>query len=282
MKLSTFLEYSVHSFEVDHLKKLKALGYDGIDFCFHPSLFRDGKEESIIARIKKNLDAAGLACSQVHLPFYDLRLPSTCHDDFVERQMQGACKAMTVLGAKWGAWHPVSAPECSHDRKVAMKANKEMLARHLGYAEKYGVGIAVENIFAPFFSSVVEDHIELIESMHSPLIGACWDFGHANLQESERGHAEDFKMIADKIKILHVNDNHAREDRHLAPGFGTAKFDELLPILFRSGFDGYFNMECSVPRRQPEIMLYYYGLMAKSAHILIDEAMSALGKETKK
>jgi hypothetical protein len=29
-------------------------------------------------------------------------------------------------------------------------------------------------------------------------------------------------------------------------------------------------------------MLYYYGLMAKSARILIDEAMSALGKETKK
>jgi len=147
-----------------------------------------------------------------------------------------------------------------------------MLKRHLETAEKYSVGIAVENIFAPFFSSVVEDHIELIESMKSPLVGACWDFGHANLQESARGHVEDFKMIADKIKILHVNDNHAREDRHLAPGFGTAKFDELLPILFASGFDGYFNMECSVPRRHIEIMLYYYDLMAKSARILIEEA----------
>ena len=231
-----------------------------------------GKEESIVARIKENLDKAGLACAQVHLPFYDLTLPSTCHDDFVEAQMRGAFKAMTVLGAKWGAWHPVSAPECSHDRGVAMKANQEMLKRHLETAEKYGVGIAVENIFAPFFSSEVEDHIELIESMKSPLVGACWDFGHANLQESARGHAEDFKMIVDKIKILHVNDNHAREDRHLAPGFGTAKFDELLPILFDAGFEGYFNMECSVPRRNPDIMLYYYGLMAKSARILIDEA----------
>ena len=280
MKISTFLEYSVHSFEVDHLKKLKALGYDGIDFCFHRSLFAEGKEESIIASIKENLDKAGLACSQVHLPFYDLTLPSTCYDDFVETQMRGAFKAMTVLGAKWGAWHPVSAPECSHNRKVAMKANKEMLKRHLETAEKYGVGIAVENIFAPFFSSVVEDHIELIESMNSPLIGACWDFGHANLQESERGHVEDFKMIVDKIKILHVNDNHAREDRHLAPGFGTAKFDALLPILFRAGFDGYFNMECSVPRRNSDIMLYYYDLMAKCAHILINETLDNMRKET--
>ena len=277
MKLSTFLEYSVHSCEVDHLKKLKALGYDGIDFCFHPSLFRDGKEESIIARIKENLDAAGLACSQVHLPFYDLRLPSTCHDDFVERQMQGACKAMTVLGAKWGAWHPVSAPECSHDRKVAMKANKEMLARHLGYAEKYGVGIAVENIFAPFFSSAVEDHIELIESMHSPLVGACWDFGHANLQVSERGRVEDFKMIADKIKILHVDDNHACEDRHLAPGFGNVQFNELLPILFRSGFDGFFNMECNIPLRNPEITDLYCGAMVHCAKILIEESGGTVG-----
>ena len=272
MKLSTFLEYSVHSFEVDHLKKLKALGYDGIDFCFHRSLFAEGKEECIIANIKENLEKAGLACSQVHLPFYDLSLPSTCYDESIEHQMRGAFKAMTVLDCKWGAWHPVSATECGHDRKVAMKANREMLKRHLEAAEKYGVGIAVENIFAPFFSSVVEDHIELIESMNSPLVGACWDFGHANLQESARGHVEDFKMIVDKIKILHVNDNHAREDRHLAPGFGTVKFDELLPILFDAGFDGFFNMECSVPRRRSDIMLYYYDLMAKSARILIDEA----------
>ena len=276
MKLSTFLEYSVHSFEVDHLKRLKAIGYEGIDFCFHPSLFKDGKEESIIARIRENLDEAGLVCAQVHLPFYDLTLPSSCYDDFTEAQMQGACKAMTVLGAKWGAWHPVSAPECGHDRGVAMAANKKMLARHLGYAEKYGIGIAVENIFAPFFSSVVEDHVELIESMKSPLVGACWDFGHANLQESERGHIEDFRMIVDKIKILHVNDNHAREDRHLAPGFGNVQFNELLPILFAAGFDGFFNMECSVPRRRPDIMLYYYELMARSARILIDEAKAKI------
>ena len=276
MKLSIDLEYHVHSFELPFLKRLKALGYEGVDFCFHPLVFVGGKEEKIIAQIKENLDKAGLVCSQVHLPFYDLSLPSTCHDDFVERQMQGACKAMTVLGAKWGAWHPISATECGHDRKVAMEANKKMLARHLGYAEKYGVGIAVENIFAPFFSWQVEDHIELIESMHSPLVGACWDFGHANLQESERGHVEDFRMIVDNIKILHVNDNHAREDRHLSPGFGTAKFDALLPILFSSGFDGYFNMECSVPRRRPDIMLYYYDLMARSARILIKEAQAKI------
>ena len=272
MKLSIDLEYHVHSFELPFLKRLKELGYEGVDFCFHPLVFVGGKEETIISQIKENLDKAGLACSQVHLPFYDLTLPSTCHDEWVEHQMKGAFKLMKVLDCKWGAWHPVSATECGHDRKVAMKANREMLKRHLETAEKYGVGIAVENIFAPFFSSVVEDHIELIESMNSPLVGACWDFGHANLQVSERGQVEDFKMIADKIKILHVNDNHAREDRHLAPGFGTVKFDELLPILFRTDFDGFFNMECSVPRRHSEIMLYYYDLMAKSANILIEES----------
>jgi sugar phosphate isomerase/epimerase len=212
----------------------------------------------------------------VHLPFYDLTLPSNCYDEFVEHQMRGAFKAMTTLGAKWGAWHPVSATECGHDRKVAMKANREMLKRHLGYAEKYGVGIAVENIFAPFFSWQVEDHIELIESMNSPLVGACWDFGHANLQVSERGHVEDFKMIVDKIKILHVNDNHACEDRHLCPGIGTAKFGELLPILFASGFDGYFNMECGIPRRNADITMTYYDCIAKCARLLMDEAQETL------
>ena len=277
MKLSIDLEYHVHSFELPFLKRLKALGYEGVDFCFHPLVFVGGKEEKIIAEIKENLDKAGLVCSQVHLPFYDLTLPSTCHDEWVEHQMKGAFKLMNVLDCKWGAWHPVSATECGHDRKVAMKANREMLARHLETAEKYGVGIAVENIFAPFFSSAVEDHIELIESMQSPLVGACWDFGHANLQVSERGRVEDFKMIADKIKILHVDDNHACEDRHLAPGFGNVQFHELLPILFRSGFDGFFNMECNIPLRNPEITDLYCEAMVHCAKILIEESGGTVG-----
>ncbi len=277
MKLSIDLEYHVHSFELPFLKRLKELGYEGVDFCFHPLVFVGGKEETIISQIKENLDKAGLACSQVHLPFYDLTLPSTCHDEWVEHQMQGAFKLMKVLDCKWGAWHPVSATECGHDRKVAMKANREMLKRHLETAEKYGVGIAVENIFAPFFSSVVEDHIELIESMHSPLVGACWDFGHANLQVSERGRVEDFKMISDKIKILHVDDNHACEDRHLAPGFGNVQFNELLPILFGTGFEGYFNMECNIPLRNPAITDLYCEAMVKCAKILIEESGGTVG-----
>ena len=277
MKLSIDLEYHVHSFELPFLKRLKELGYEGVDFCFHPLVFVGGKEETIISQIKENLDKAGLACSQVHLPFYDLTLPSTCHDEWVEHQMKGAFKLMKVLDCKWGAWHPVSATECGHDRKVAMKANREMLKRHLETAEKYGVGIAVENIFAPFFSSVVEDHIELIESMNSPLVGACWDFGHANLQVSERGRVEDFKMIADKIKILHVDDNHACEDRHLAPGFGNVQFNELLPILFGADFDGYFNMECNIPLRNPAITDLYCKAMVDCAKILIEESGGTVG-----
>ena len=276
MQLSTFHEYSAHSFELNHLKKLKALGYDGIDFCFHPSLFKDGKEEKIIAEIRENFEKAGLVCSQVHLPFYDLSLPSNCYDEWVEHQMHTSFKIMTMLGAKWGAWHPVSATECSHDRTVALEANREKLKRYLETAEKYGVGIAVENIFAPFFSWQVEDHIELIESMNSPLVGACWDFGHANLQKSERGQVEDFKMIVNKIKILHVNDNHACEDRHLCPGIGTAKFGELLPILFRSGFDGFFNLECGVHCRTEALDMTYYDCMAKCSRLLIEEAGQAV------
>ena len=276
MKLSTFREYHAHPFDLPVLKKLKEIGFDGIDFCFHPTLLSDGKEDFIIEEIRENFEKAGLVCSQVHLPFYDLTLPSDCYDEFVERQMRFAFKAMTVLGAKWGAWHPVSAMQANHDRRIAMKDNKEKLLRHLETAEKYGVGIAVENIFAPFFSWQVEDHIELIESMNSPLVGACWDFGHANLQMSERGQVEDFKRIVDKIKILHVNDNHACEDRHLCPGIGTAKFGELLPILFSSGFDGYFNMECGIPRRNADITITYYDCIAKCARILIDEAQETL------
>ena len=52
MKLSIDLEYHVHSFELPFLKRLKALGYEGVDFCFHPLVFVGGEEEKIISKIK--------------------------------------------------------------------------------------------------------------------------------------------------------------------------------------------------------------------------------------
>ena len=90
-------------------------------------------------------------------------------------------------------------------------------------------------------------------------------------------HVEDFRMIADKIKILHVDDNHACEDRHLAPGFGNVQFNELLPILFNAGYDGYFNMECNIPLRNPAITDLYCEAMVKCARILIEEAGGTVG-----
>ena len=60
MKLSTFREYHAHPFDLPVLKKLKEIGFDGIDFCFHPTLLADGKEDFIIEEIRENFEKAGL------------------------------------------------------------------------------------------------------------------------------------------------------------------------------------------------------------------------------
>lgn len=282
MKKSIFLEYGVHNFDVSFLKKVKEAGFDGVDFCFNGKLFEDGKDEEIVDTIKQNIENAGLFCAQVHLPWYDIFASSELYDDVIEKNIKMALKHMKTLGAKWGAFHPLSSSNFSYDRKRALKDNIEKIKGYLEVAEKYDVGIAVENLPVfpdcpqyKFFTSKVEDHIELIEKLDSEHIGVCWDFGHANLNMEDNDKAGTFSKICDKVKILHVNDNHGMEDRHLCPGIGSVNWQEQLNILFGSGFEGVFSLECNIKPDNEDIAIAYIECMAKTADSLLSQVKNS-------
>ena len=259
------------------LQEIADAGFTGIDLAFFPAgghypkdglLRRDALEKNMDT-FRDKMAKYGLVCNQVHFPVYDIFASSEMMDEEVEACITNTLHAMAYLGVKWGAFHPMSSTNFAYDRKRAMHDNRERLKKHLETAEKLGVGIAVENIPVfpdcpqyQFFTSVVEDHMELVDSLYSDKIGICWDFGHANLMPYDKAQVLD--MMGSRVKILHIHSNYEQRDLHICPGLGTVNWDTLMPILKKHGFSGDITLEVElggVPCRKE--YLAYCGAVAE-------------------
>lgn len=277
MKLRKSLNVSTdRCLDVNFLKMLRQCGFDGVDLNFSGDFF----EKDQLSQICENLQAADLRCAQVHLPTYGLFSDSGKDDPKLEERIEKALAAMPALQAKWGAIHVRSAAENGFDRTKAMADNIRWLKRLLRVAEGYDVGIAVENLptfpdrpDAPFFSSRIEDQCNLIDAIDHPLLGACWDFGHAhlNIQHKEKSQQELLLTLGKRLKIVHAHSNYATRDSHLPPAIGSLDWEDALCGLKEMGFDGYFSLECGCGGSDPKIVEAYCEFCGKSTDAILEK-----------
>jgi sugar phosphate isomerase/epimerase len=126
-----------------------------------------------------------------------------------------------------------------------MNFNLDWFSRWGELARKHNVGIAVENMIASKkagrFALSSEDLVELIDTLKDENIGICWDFGHANLRDIDQVAA--LRNIGKRLKATHVDDNFGETDQHLAPYFGTIKWEPIMHALAEIGYEGDFTFE---------------------------------------
>ena len=116
--------------------------------------------------------------------------------------------------------------------------------------EKWNVNVLIENsaksnMGDKYYFLTGADMKEFIEYANHPLIHACWDLGHANIE----GHQyEDIIALGKNLKAIHVHDNNGIGDQHVALFSGTVNMDEVMTALIDSGYNGYFTFEadCAV------------------------------------
>lgn len=271
----------------EFLKQLKAYGFDGVDFIFGKDFFEIPDKDKAIDHICCNLEDTGLTCAQVHLPYYSMLTSSESYDEEMEANITDSIRYMSKLGAAWGAFHPMSAVNFNYDTEKALQDNVHRIQNHLKTAEKYNVGIAIENL--PFFydtpnnrfyCSKAEEVCELIDHLNHPLIGACWDFGHINLIGCDQfGNTiasgydtkKALESMENRIKIIHVHDNYGDYDWHHCPTIGTVNWYELLPVLFQRDFSGYFSLECELKLPKIDMIQPYLKFCAKTSKALLEE-----------
>ena len=175
-------------------------------FSMHAPLFPD-----------REMGRAGAPAVNVLHPEKSRRIDAM---DEVKRALEVAerihLKYLVVhLGEKDDRWSPRSI-------EYALTA-----LEHLGvFASPLGVRLLVENLVSDATSP--EHLIEILTIGHLSNVGICLDLGHAHISQ---GVPEAIETLGERIRSVHVHDNHGMKDEHLWPGDGTIDWQAAAKAL---------------------------------------------------
>lgn len=249
MKIATstsdFSAYvSTHEEQIDLLYEA---GFRYIDLSFYSQadndrFMKDDWQEAAAA-LKKYAEDKGMSFVQAHAMGGNALKDQETYDKIVEATIR-EIEVCAILGIPHIVVH---APYESHLSK------DEFFAKALAFykeffpvMERTGVKVQIENsakknVGCDYYFYTGEDMREFIEYANNPLLGACWDTGHANIE----GHQyEDIVALGDLLLGVHIADNRGEADEHLMPYQGTMSIDEVMCALMEIGYDGAFTFEC--------------------------------------
>jgi sugar phosphate isomerase/epimerase len=79
----------------------------------------------------------------------------------------------------------------------------------------------------------------------------CFDTGHAHMAG---GVQPAFRMLRDRIAVMHIHDNHGEKDEHLLPYEGEIDWAQAIPDFRSAG--GHFPIlfELNYERKEPNTL----------------------------
>ena len=159
------------------------------------------------------------------------------------------------LGIKNTVFHSGVIPDIG--KEEYFEKNKLFFEKLFPALEKNNVNLLCENstkanMGKKFFPNNGTDLKEFVKYLNHPLIHACWDTGHANIEGSQY---DEIMTLGDDLYAVHINDNRGERDEHLIPFFGTLNMDEIMNALLDSQFKGYFTFESSSSLRKSKYWL---------------------------
>jgi len=225
------------------LEMLSRAGYDCIEYNDQslPLFFRASDDE--LRPVRERANSLGVRLHSAHSPCGDYDLTSLDDEKYAEaldihiRSVQ----ALSELGVEYFVVHQVGGPRGEWPERVHRAV--EALCRLCEEAATGGLRILIEN----FVGHGCEDLRKIIEVVDSPMLGICFDVGHAHLNGLPMD--EEIDIAGDKLWSLHVHDNHGEKDEHLPPGWGTIRWPQVLSALRKINYTGPFMME--VARETP-------------------------------
>ena len=227
--------------EEESYRLIKEAGFDGVDLqCIDKKdtdiLLNHHREEA--ENTRKLLEKYDLICNLAHAPFrkayygmnFDLSEP-------IYKEIVNSIEYAAIAGAKMVAIHGIRTPLGPQSRQ-SLEYNCEYFKTLAPYAEKFGIKLAIENVFGSLSDSLQMG--EMMRMLNDPNCVVLFDVGHVLL-------AENFirDLPRGTIKALHVHDLHGTpsKDDHTLPGLGVHNWDEILKAFAEVEYDGDFNFE---------------------------------------
>ena len=305
MKLSTTTGLYQQRGDTDHLRDmnevlqvLRSVGYEEIDlsFCFQDKpdyLLRGDDWERNVDQLGETAAKLGISFYQSHLPFVKgasmkksalFQRPE--YRAYFDECVRRAYVAGGRLGVRWAVAHPLSFPEYNFETEASLKENRAYYDQFVELGIQCGTGTAFENMLpsldremAARYCQHYEQLIELVDSYADPMVGICWDTGHANQMQLVQGRA--LRAVGSRLKTLHINDNHyGNRDEHLLPYMGTVVWPEVMEALVEIGYSGTLNYETGKVTSEAygEIQLGLVELTYRNGLYLLDLYEKALQK----
>ena len=262
MRIAMSLNLCVNRFsEEKMIPRLAAAGFDALDFDFCDMVtridWRDPKAvEQLLRPWQRAADTAKMTWTQAHGPMFYM-FGKGEKDELARVLCPAAIRACGQLGVPWMVLHPdvFPGPFDKAHRQAIREGNIAFFSSLLPECEKNKVGIAIENIFDKagrhgdrncprFYAAVPDELCHLVDTLDHPLIGACWDTGHARLMGLDSPVC--IPILGHRLKALHIQENDGLNDDHMLPyvnGNAGVNWTGFGQALTRAGYQGSFTYE---------------------------------------
>ena len=140
---------------------------------------------------------------------------------------------------------------CANDKLTKeefYKYNTMFYREFFDLMEKYNITVMTENWDNNITHfSTGEEIRDFLDSVDHPLLGACWDTAHGNIDRKARaiGQYENIVAIGHYLKGMHISDNFGDTHHHNFPFAGIVNFDSVVQGLLDVNYDGFFTFEAS-------------------------------------
>ena len=225
-------------------------GFTAIDFSMINTRlvpFTDDYREAA-EKLVEMAKSAGVVFNQSHVPFVS---NAEKYENEILPLMPRIFEMASLLGIKNVVVHPRKEGRYYGREEYLFEKNVEMYNSLKPIAKKFGVKIAIENMWQhhPVTKKICDDVCappeelaRLYDTLGDPeAFTVCLDIGHAALCGREPEDA--IRYLGKRIGCLHVHDVDYKEDLHTVPGAGKINWDKVCRALADIDYSGDITLE---------------------------------------
>ena len=261
---------------IEATKRLIDAGFTALDcsmMIFGAFPYTDDYRETA-KEMRRIADERGIPFNQAHAPFGGY---SEYLSDIVPL-FEKAFEAANILGIPVIVVHPTQYKEYHEDPEGIYKFNVEFYRSLLPLSKRYGVKIAIENMWSrdsktgdiiDAILSSAEEMKRMYDELADPdSFTVCLDIGHLALTGKDL--TESIKLLGkERLGALHVHDVVKNRDLHTMPGLGMVDWEAMERALADIGYEGELTLEADG----------YYDTMSDDEIQAAAEALAAKAKE---
>jgi len=252
---------------IDCMRRLAAMGYRDLDLSLAGMLrgnmeFNGDNWKDLAYEVRDEADRLGVRFVQGHLPFrraaYNYR--DAKEVQFMQEVTDRSIEIARICRAQCMVVHPVQVGNLPDEAlEENIQENMKAYARVMEVAHEANIRIAFENIpdwhgSGRRFGGMAYQLCALVDAYNDPLVGVCWDFGHANLNYTKDTQTYGIRMLGKRLIAVHVHDNKGKDDDHVVPYAGNIVWEDVIRAVKDTGFDGYWVPEVTLQNNMPDCL----------------------------